>query len=95
MRLDGLQPRSDCAVRVIVPTAAVDERRITGMAGLELDGGVADFESLTKPFAPTVAPDVRLLPSCPTDSGVVRASTKPTRLVSLGDPLERSGAGNV
>ena len=32
---------------------------------------------------------------CPTDSRVVLANTKSTRLVSFGDPLEPSGAGNA
>ena len=32
---------------------------------------------------------------CPTDSRVVLANTESTRLVSFGDPLEPSGAGNA
>ena len=32
---------------------------------------------------------------CPTDSRVVLANTKSTRLMSFGDPLEPSGAGNA
>jgi hypothetical protein len=32
---------------------------------------------------------------CPTESPVVLANTKSTSLVSFGDPLEPSGAGNA